>query len=30
MAPAIAAINAWWEANQGPEDQASKQRAAAA
>ena len=30
MAPAIEAINGWWEANQGPEDQAAKQRATAA
>jgi hypothetical protein len=30
MAPAIAAINGWWEANQGPEDQATKQRDEAA
>ncbi len=28
MAPAIAAINAWWDDNKGPEDQATKQRAA--
>jgi hypothetical protein len=29
MAPAIAAINSWWEENRGPEDQATKQRAEA-
>jgi hypothetical protein len=28
MAPAIAAINGWWEDNKGPEDQATKQRTA--
>jgi len=29
MAPAIEAVNAWWEENKGPEDQATRQRAEA-
>ena len=30
MAPAIEAVNAWWDENKGPEDQAARQRAEAA
>lgn len=29
MGPALDAVNAWWEENKGPEDQASRQRAEA-